>query len=104
MRRLTGPDVFISYSRLDASEYTLALASRLTAEGLSCFVDQWGTPPGKTLPPKLVATVRNSTMFVLVSSEGSARSEAVTLELDAFVGTGRSIIPVVLADRPRSEG
>jgi WD40 repeat protein len=103
IRGLTGPDVFISYSRLDASEYTLALASRLTAEGLSCFVDQWGTPPGKTLPPKLVATVRNSTMFVLVGSEGSARSKAVTLELDAFVGTGRSIIPVAFADRPRSD-
>ncbi len=43
-RFLFGDDIFISYSRVD-STYALSLANELTKKKLSCFLDQWGTPP-----------------------------------------------------------
>jgi hypothetical protein len=43
-RFLFGNDAFISYARRDATVYSLGLANELTKEGLSCFLDQWGTP------------------------------------------------------------
>src|SRR5688500_14025051 len=54
MRRFVfGDDVFISYSRRRGAEYALALANVLTRHKLSCFLDQWGTPPDQDLPDQL---------------------------------------------------
>ena len=55
-RFLFGDDIFISYSRVD-STYALTLANELTKRKLSCFLDQWGTPPGEKLPKELIDTL-----------------------------------------------
>ena len=91
-----GEDVFISYSRADAAAYALGLANALTRQGISCFLDQWGTPPGRELPERLLTALRTSTMFVLVGTPGAARSAAVQQEVETFIRTGRPIIPVTL--------
>ena len=91
-----GDDVFISYARADATNYALGLANALTAREISCFLDQWGTPPGDTLPQTLLVALRKSTMFVLVGTEGAAASVPVRHEVEEFIACGRPIIPITI--------
>ena len=88
-----GNDVFISYSRLQGADYALALANQLTRKGIVCFLDQWGTPPGRE-SPQLRHALSRSTMLVLVGSEAAAASENVRLEVEEFLKTGRPLIPI----------
>jgi WD40 repeat protein len=88
-----GDDVFVSYARHD-SDYALALADELTRRGLSCFLDQWGTPAGVELPSELVERLRKATMLVIVGTEWAARSENVMKEVVEFQRTKRPIIPI----------
>ncbi|HEU4560254.1 MAG TPA: toll/interleukin-1 receptor domain-containing protein, partial [Longimicrobium sp.] len=85
IRRLfTGDDVFISYSRADASDYALELADRLTRSGLSCFLDLWGTEPNRELPGDLVRALHNSGALVVLASPAAARSRFVGEEVALF--------------------
>jgi WD40 repeat protein len=93
-RFLFGDDVFISYARADAMNYALGLANELSRRSISCFLDQWGTPPGDDLPDPLLRALRKSTMLVLVGTSKAAGSEAVRHEVEEFIATGRSIIPI----------
>jgi hypothetical protein len=93
-----GDDVFISYSRRHGADYALALASRLTEEKLSCYLDQWGSPPGKKLPTALKRALKRSTMLVLVGTEPAGASENVEKELTEFLKTGRSVILINFVD------
>lgn len=98
-RFLFGNDVFISYSRVD-STYALTLANELTKKGLSCFLDQWGTPPGEQLPQELIKNIKDCSTMVLVGSKHAAESENVGLEVKEFLETRRPIIPITfVADR-----
>jgi len=89
-----GDDVFISYARADAYGYALALAVELAKQEIACFADHWGTPPGDRIPDAVLRSVRKSTMLVLLGSERAASSHAVRQEVEAFLTTGRPIIPV----------
>lgn len=93
-RFLFGNDVFISYARKDATAYSLGLANELTKKELSCFLDQWGTPPGKELPTEVLSTLKRSAMLVLLGTADAAGSKAVAAEIVEFRKTGRTIIPV----------
>lgn len=91
---LWGDDIFISYSRTDASEYALALASGLTELGFSCYVDQWGTEPGHELPNSLKWTLSRSGALVVIASPGAAESRFVGEEVAFFRHLKRPILPV----------
>ena len=93
-RFLFGDDIFISYSRRDSTNYALSLANALTTQKLSCYLDQWGTPPGEDLPESLKTALRRSTLLVIVGTERAASSEAVSKEVAEFLKTERPIIPV----------
>ena len=92
-RFLFGDDIFISYSRAD-STYALALANELIKNNLSCFLDQWGTPPGEELPKKLINTIKRCSTMVLVGSKNAGESDNVGLEIREFLETERPIIPI----------
>jgi hypothetical protein len=85
-------DIFISYSRLDASQYALALASRLSS--FTCYLDQFGTQSSEGLPKTLTSIIRKSTVLVLLQSDGAVRSAFVREEVNLFRQTGRPIIPI----------
>lgn len=89
-----GDDLFISYSRTDCAIYAADLARRLSKHGFSCRFDQWGTQPGKKIPPELVRAIRRSSTFVLLGTHGAAESQPVREELEVFLATGRMIVPV----------
>lgn len=90
----SGYDIFISYSRADASAYALGLAEQLQRIGLVCAVDQmFGSGPN--LPDRLRDTLLKSSMLVVVATEGAAKSEKVGQEVDEFIEkTKRVVIPI----------
>ena len=93
-RWLFGHDVFISYGRSDASDYALALGLRLTERGISCYLDQWGSHPGRSVGPDVLRMVRQCTILVVVGSDAAGRSERVAEEIREFLPTKRTIVPV----------
>jgi WD40 repeat protein len=96
--RLSGDDIFISYSRSDGSLYAAGLADALTAKGFSCFIDRYGVRPGHDLPADLVEKIRSCTVLVIVGTKSAAESEFVQKEINIFTQTGRVILPIDFED------
>ncbi|HEY6138567.1 MAG TPA: TIR domain-containing protein [Thermoanaerobaculia bacterium] len=95
---LFGPDIFISYSRVDGAGYAERLAYELSLRDITCFVDQWGSPPGAELPPMLLLKLIRSRMFVLIVTDGATKSESVAKEIRTFLPLERTIVPIVVGD------
>jgi WD40 repeat protein len=95
---LFGNDIFISYSRSDAADYALGLASELSKQKLTCYLDQWGAPPGVEIPPEIKTALRRSSMLVLVGTKGAADSIPVSNEVEEFLKTGRPVLPITFED------
>ena len=93
-RFLFGYDFFISYSRMDASEYASNLANNIIESGYSCYLDQWGSDPGKELPKRLKNKIKTSSVLIILASDASILSNSVGQEIDIFLPTKRVIIPV----------
>jgi hypothetical protein len=83
-RLLPADDIFISYSRRDATTYANGLADALTRAGFSCFFDRYGTDADAGLPAPLLKKVRAASMLVLVATEGAKESWAVGQEISEF--------------------
>ncbi len=96
VRFFFGDDIFISYARRDGVNYAEGLASALAARNLACRVDLWETTPGADLPPKLRRALKWSKMFVLLGTEAAAGSKYVALELQEFLRTGGTVVPIDL--------
>ncbi len=94
MRFLSGYDFFISYSRQDANTYALKITNYLIEKGYSCYIDKWGTEPGKSLPPKLKMIIKNASILIIVGSPAAAKSGPISEEIEIFLKTKRMIIPV----------
>lgn len=96
VRYLLGDDVFISYARADADIYALALARALQEGGQrSCFLDQYGSDPGATVPRSVLQRVRRCAVFVVVVTPAAARSPNVGREVEERMSTGAGAIQVV---------
>jgi len=95
-RSLAADDIFISYTRLDASTYAAGLADELTKKGFSCFIDKLGTVPDKDLPAMLRRKIKSCAMLVVVGTERAAARETIADEVKEFLQTGRrsSVIPI----------
>jgi hypothetical protein len=100
-RLLFGEDIFISYSRVEGSLYATGLADELTKLQFSCFIDRLGTVPGKDLPKTLKSKIRNSTLLVLVGTKSAFMSQPVREELEEFVKTKRTIVPIYFGEVPK---
>lgn len=94
MRFLSGYDFFISYSRQDANAYALKITNYLIDKGYSCYIDKWGTEPGKSLPPNLKSIIKNASVMIIVGSPAAAKSSPISEEIGIFLKTKRMIIPV----------
>ncbi len=93
-RFLLGNDVFVSYGRRDGTLYPEALVRRLAREGLVCYYDRLGSPPGTTVSPRVLSQARNSSMLVVVAGPAAAASENVRKEIVAFNPLERQAIPI----------
>ena len=95
-RSLAADDIFISYTRLDASTYAAGLADELTKKGFSCFIDKLGTVPDKDLPDMLLRKLKSCAMLVIIGTERAATRPTIHEEVREFLETGRktSIVPI----------
>jgi outer membrane protein OmpA-like peptidoglycan-associated protein len=94
MRFLSGYDFFISYSRQDANAYALKVTNYLIDKGYSCYIDKWGTEPGKSLPLNLKSIIKNASILIIVGSPSATQSVPISEEIDIFLKTKRMIIPI----------
>lgn len=89
--------VFISYSRADSTVIDY-LSSRLSQAGHQVRIDRKKIDAGRQWRSELVQAIRDCSIFILVLSPNSARSQAVLEELTLAEQNGRAIIPVEIAE------
>ena len=89
-----GYDVFISYARKDGSVYAIELANQLGEEGLTAYVDQFGSEPGGTTPKSLYRIIEHSSTLVVLGTPVAGQSDPIQQEVALFVPKKRPIIPV----------
>src|SRR5215213_3697188 len=87
-------DVFLSYSRGDAREYALNLKKQLGSLDYACFIDEEESPPGSALEPTLEKALKRSAVLVLLGTERALTRSYVALEVEKFIPTERTIIPI----------
>ena len=96
-------EVFISYASQDRKRI-LVLVDRLSAAGVSVWIDQMGIEGATMWSQEIVAAIRDCKVLILAISKNSAGSENVVKEV-ALASEGRKrILPVYLeqADIPES--
>jgi WD40 repeat protein len=95
LRPLNADDIFISYTRRDASTYAAGLADELSKRGFSCFIDKLGTDPDKDLPDMLKRKIRSCAMLVVVGTEWAGTRQTIEDEISEYLATGRtSVVPI----------
>jgi WD40 repeat protein len=90
-------DVFISYARED-EEFVRELAEALTHRGKSVWVDWEGIAPTVDWWNEICRGIEGSSLFLIVLSPDSVRSEVCTREIDHAVGLNKRIVPLLRRD------
>jgi WD40 repeat protein len=89
------PDVFISYSRKDATVAVL-IADQIQVSGFECWLDQENIPSAEDWRDELELGIRQSDNFLFLISPDSLDSNECTKERLAAVAFKKRIIPVVV--------
>jgi hypothetical protein len=100
---LFGYDVFISYSRRDASDYARSLQQALEARDYRCFIDKRELPVGSPLDSSLLRALSRSSALVVVGSPVSLGAKSyVPKEIRGFAQvkpeSRRKIVPISIGD------
>jgi len=93
---MTGKfDIFISWHHDCDREWARKLSQGLKERGLSVWLDVEQLKPGREWSRRLLEALEESSHVVFILGPGSAKSNAVALELGMALGQGKQIIPVV---------
>lgn len=87
-----GEDVFISYSRRDATDYAHRLSEKLSEMKISSFLDQLESLPGNNIPARVYSGLKRSSLLVVIGSEGATGSIPITKEIQFFKELERPIL------------
>ena len=90
-----SPEVFISYSREDASR-VLELAGRLREAGVSLWIDQGGIDSASPWSEQIVNALDSAKVLLLMVSESAVHSHNVTKEVALVSERKGHILPVHL--------
>lgn len=105
-------DVFISYSRKDyvgkdgiplKNSVISEIKTALTAAGISYWFDEDGIYSGDEFSSVLARAIRNSTVFVFVSSANSNASRWTSNEISAAMQFEKPVIPFRIDDSPYND-
>lgn len=88
--------VFISYSRRD-ERIALAIADRLAAADVSCWIDQRNIRPGQDYSAEIVAALNQSRAVVLVFSDAANESKEIRNEIQLAASRRLPIYPFRLS-------
>ena len=90
-------DVFISYSSKDKNVAD-AVCAKLESHKVRCWIAPRDVPPGKSWAAAIVEAINESTVFVLVFSDGSNKSQQVIREVGEAVDGSIPIVPLRIED------
>lgn len=105
-------DVFISYSRKDyvdenknviPGNVVSIIKDRLTAEGISYWMDEKGIYSGDEFALKIAGYIRRSPIFLFISTKNSNASEWTSNEIAVARQYKKKIIPFRVDDSPYNE-
>ncbi|MEY0536570.1 toll/interleukin-1 receptor domain-containing protein [Providencia rettgeri] len=96
-----NPKVFVSHASEDKERFVVQLASKLRANGVEAWLDQWEMLPGDSLVDKIFQEgIKDAEAIIIVLSNHSVTKPWVREELNAGIVNrilkGTKIIPVVL--------
>lgn len=105
-------DVFISYSRKDyvdangkliKNNIISKIKSSLSASGISYWFDEDGIYSGDEFASVITKAIRNSTVFLFISSANSNASRWTSNEISAAMAFKKPIIPFRIDDSPYND-
>ena len=98
----TLSEVFISYSRTDAS-FVQQLHAALEKRERACWIDWCDIPPAAAWMDEIRRAIDSAENFLFILSEHSETSEICMDELAHAVSRGKRVISVVLSDKLSSD-
>jgi TIR domain len=90
-------DVFISYSSKDKTVAD-AVCAKLESQKIRCWIAPRDVPAGQPYAASLVKAIRESSVIVLILSQGSNQSMHVLREIGEAVENGIAILPFRIDD------
>jgi hypothetical protein len=81
-----APKVFVSHAAADNERFALGFATRLRANGIDAWFDQWELGPGDKLVDRIFEQgIGQAAAFIVILSEHSIDRPWVLAELDVAV-------------------
>jgi hypothetical protein len=88
--------VFISYSRVDSTEFTDDLVALLAvAPDFAPFLDRHDIAPGEPWEARLGGLIEQSDTVVFVVSPEAVKSPRCTWEVDRTIELSKRILPII---------
>ena len=94
-RLCDSPEVFVSYSSRDRAR-VLAIVDRLSAAGVSVWLDRARIDGGANYGEEIVRAIRGCKVLMLMCSDASLRSRNVKQEIQVAWKHARPYLPVLL--------
>jgi hypothetical protein len=99
---MTSQRIFISYSREDRA-FVDRLSQDLRAGGAEIWLDTNEIAAGENWQKAIEDSLRHSSALLYVASVRSGRSEWMKMEVQAVLGHGTRVIPLILDDEGERE-
>ena len=83
--RVSGYDVFVSYSQRDGAKYAESIAANARREGLTVFRDNDGIRDGEDIPERIVRALNRAKLLLVVATPGAVSSKEVHKERELYL-------------------
>lgn len=93
------PDIFISYSTVDAAAAQF-IHRNLVEQGVSAFLAATSLQPGQQWSPEILGALRGSECVLFLASRSACTSPWVQQELGYAIGAKKKLIPIIWDIKP----
>ena len=90
--------IFFSYSRVDASEFSLKLAKDLREKGFNIWIDQLSILPASKWDTEIQKALTVSDCILFIVSATSVTSDNVLDEINYALNNKKKVFPIIIAD------
>lgn len=90
--------IFFSYSRVDASEFSLKLAKGLREKGFNIWIDQLSILPASKWDTEIQKALTAADCILFIVSSASVISDNVLDEINYALNNKKKVFPVIIAD------
>lgn len=90
--------IFFSYSRSDASDFALKLATELKNAGINVWIDQLDIPVGRAWDIEIEKALERANCVIFILSNKSVSSDNVLNEIGYALDEEKQVIPILISD------